>query len=99
MKGVLKRRRRAQAMRRALAEPPRGESGAAGDDAVWHVLRLASLSTLMREYIAMHALSRCAFAPVLLGAQLPKAQHKQPALVIPEVPPNEQYANPIGFWG
>ena len=81
-------------MRRALAEPPRG-----GDAGVWHVLRLASLSTLAREYVAVHALSRCAFAPVLLNAAPPAKLHAQPALVIPEVLPPCRSTSMPGFEG
>jgi hypothetical protein len=60
-------------MRRALAK--RG---------VWHVLRLCSLSTLFREYIAVHALAKVPFAPVLLAAASP-APPQQQSLVIPQV--------------
>lgn len=60
-------------MRAALAEP-----------GMWHVLRLCSLSTLFREYIAVHSLGKAAFAGVLLSAQAPPKPAQQ-SLVIPQV--------------
>lgn len=50
----------------------------------WYLLRLANLSTIMREWAALHAIDRLAFRSTLLAAKPVQRQAPPSALVLPK---------------
>jgi len=50
----------------------------------WYLLRLCNLSTIMREWAALHALERLAFRGALLAAQPARRSAPASALVLPK---------------
>jgi len=59
-------------------------AGLSTANSCWYLLRLCSLSTLIREWTALHALPSLVFRDVLLSAKPPVKDGKQ-ALFIPQV--------------
>ena len=51
----------------------------------WYLLRLANLSTIMREWAALHALERLAFRGTLLAAAPAQSAAAPTALALPRV--------------
>ena len=62
------------------------QAGLETRESCWHLLRLCSLTTIQREWCALHAFPGLPFKDTLLRAALP-GKPAAPALAIPEVPP------------
>ena len=61
------------------------QAGLETQESCWYLLRLCSLTTIQREWCALHAFPGLPFKDTLLRAALP-GKPAAPALAIPEVP-------------
>ena len=60
------------------------QAGLQTSESCWYLLRLCNLTTIQREWCALHAFPRLPFKDALLAAAAP-AKPAKDALVIPEV--------------
>ena len=80
----LVRRQHSQSVLLFLVRVRAMRAGLSTANSCWFLLRLCNLSTLIREWTALHAFPSLAFKDVLLSARPPVKDGKQ-ALFIPQV--------------
>ncbi len=71
---------------RAVCRVKAMQAGLQTKESCWYLLRLCNLTTIQREWCALHAFPKLPFRSTLLSATAP-AKPQEHALVIPEVKP------------